>query len=298
MSHAAPDLNDDHDNVYDACSARAHLASGRSAPASRTRCPESTPTVPAGVDPADARGVLPHARRRRAGLAQRLSRVGQQRAGPRGRHRAGQHRPRPARPGPAAAGARGRRRPVGRPDAPRAAPVPAEDALAFFREARLPQRPAGRDRRTATSPRPSPGCCCSRRVRLAASSGCCASRPGAGRDRGQGRQGADLPPRLRRPVVRPAGRRHRRVAAPAAGRAALSGRTWSAHDAGAGCAPASPRPPRPRSTSSSTRCFAVERRRPARAWRPTGRPAAAHRGAVPACSPRCRPRPRAPGGHW
>ena len=43
--------------------------------------------------------------------------------------------------------------------------------------------------------------------------------PGAGRGRRQGRQGADLPPRLRRPLDAAARRRHRRVAPADAGRA-------------------------------------------------------------------------------
>ena len=44
------------------------------------------------------------------------------------------------------------------------------------------------------------------------------ARPGAGRDRREGRQGADLPPRVRGPVGGPARRRHRAVPRPHAGR--------------------------------------------------------------------------------
>ena len=77
-------------------------------------------TVPDGVDAARLGAVLPDARRRRArSTAHRLSEWSQQRARPRGGHRAGQHRARPARPGPAAAGPGRRRRPLARAGAAR-----------------------------------------------------------------------------------------------------------------------------------------------------------------------------------
>ena len=112
------------------------------------------------------------------------------------------------------------------PALPEGSPVPAEDALAFFREAeRLPQRPAGRGRATATSRTRSRGCCCSRPRGSRCSSGWPRTpRPGARRDRGQGRQGADLPPRLRRPLVPHPGPGHRGVASPAARGLTGSGR--------------------------------------------------------------------------
>ena len=109
--------------------------SGPSAPTSRTRWPASTPPSPTASTPRALADVLPDARRRRARLLPPALAVGQQRARPRGGHRAGEHRARPARPGPAAAGAcrRGRRRPWC-PSLPEGSPVPPEDALAFFRD--------------------------------------------------------------------------------------------------------------------------------------------------------------------
>ena len=63
-------------------------------------------------------------------------------------------------------------------------------------------------------------------------------RPGAVGDRGQGRQGTDLSPRLRRPMGRPARGRHRRIAPPDAGRTgrrvAVGGRALPAAS-GRGC---------------------------------------------------------------
>ena len=107
------------------------------------------------------------------------------------------------------------------PALPEGSPVPAEDALAFFREAeRVPQRPAGRGRRTATSPTPSSGCCCSRRSGWPRSSGSPTRRdPVLAAIAAKGVKELDLPPRLRRPLVRHAGPGHRGVAPPPAGRA-------------------------------------------------------------------------------
>ncbi len=163
-------------------------------------------------------------------FSHRLSRVVQPRARPRGGHRAGQHRARPARPGPAAAGPRGRGRPGVVPALPEGSPVPAEDALAFFRDDRAFRNvrlvEAGQRRLRGDR---SPGCCCSRPARLALLQRLARQpRPGAGRDRGQGRQGAHLPPRLRRPLVPDARPGHRGVAAPAA----WPGSTvvWPLHD--------------------------------------------------------------------
>ena len=96
-----------------------------------------------------------------------------------------------ARAGGRGAGRSGRHR---RPD---------EDALAYFRDADEFRNVALAElRRTATSRRRSPGCwslstLAARALRPAAR----LPRPGARRDRREGRQGADLPPRLRRPWV-------------------------------------------------------------------------------------------------
>ena len=109
------------------------------------------------------------------------------------------------------------------PALPDGSPVPDEDALAFFREAgdfrnvRLAEVPHGDFAHVvvpaaAVHDRPA------RAVRPARRQ----PRPGARRGRGQGRQGADLPPRLRGPLVRDARAGHRGVAAPAARRARRS----------------------------------------------------------------------------
>ena len=114
------------------------------------------------------------------------------------------------------------------PALPEGSPVPVEDALAFFREAidyrnvRLVEVANGDFAQTIAR------LLLFATVRLAAFERLVdALRPGAGRDRGQGRQGADLPPGLRRPVVPHPGPGHRGVAAPAARRAGpQSGRSY------------------------------------------------------------------------
>ena len=85
--------------------------------------------------------------------SQRLTEWISRAPGARGGDRAGQHRARPARPGPAAAGPRRPRpTPAVVPALPEGSPVPAEDALAFFRDdRRVPQRAARRAATTATS---------------------------------------------------------------------------------------------------------------------------------------------------
>ena len=150
------------------------------------------------------------------------------------------------------------------------------------RGARLPQRAAGRgrERRLRAHDRAAAAVLdrAARGVRAAGG----ALGPGARRDRGQGRQGADLPPRLRGPLVPHPGAGHRGVAAPAAGRAdrAL---------AAVRRARARRTTPGRTSTSSSTRSSrssGVERPEVGADGRP--RP---HRGAVAGCSPRCRSSP-------
>ena len=149
--------------------------------------------------------------------AHRLSEWTQQRARPRGRHRAGQHRARPARPGAAAARPRGRGRPVA--------------SCRRCRRARR-SRPRTRWRSSATS-RPSATCAYVEAVngdfavtiaRLLLFSAYRLAllqrlrdqrRPGARRHRREGRQGGHLPPRLRRPLVPHPRPRHRRVPPPA-----------------------------------------------------------------------------------
>ena len=146
--------------------------------------------------------VLPDARRRRADHVAPAAAVVHQRARAGGGDRARQHRPRPARPGPAAARP-GRHRSIGRGRRGRARVPP--------RRARVPQRPPRRGSndgdfaalvaRLLVFP--------TWRLALLDAAGRL-PRPGARRDRGQGRQGTDLPPRLRRAVGGPARRRHRR----------------------------------------------------------------------------------------
>ena len=146
-------------------------------------------------------------------MSHRIAEWTQQRARPRGRHRAVQHRARPARPGAAAAGPRGRGRRVRRAGAARGLAGPARGRAGVLpRGPRVPQRAPRRGRQ--------------RRLRRGDRAGAAASRSGAspsverlrdeprpraGRRRRQGRQGAGLPPRLRRALVRHAGPGHRRV---------------------------------------------------------------------------------------
>ena len=87
------------------------------------------------------------------------------------------------------------------------------------RRARVPQRPPGRARRRRLRRAGRPA---ARLLHLAAGAVRAPvrlARPGARGDRRQGRQGADLPPRLRRAVGRPPRRRHRPSHAQDAGRA-------------------------------------------------------------------------------
>ena len=235
--------------------------------------------------PGRARGVLPDARRRRAGPARTGSREWCSNAPDLEEDIAlanialdllGQARLLLARAAAAAD-------PRVVPALPEGSPVPAEDALAFFREAvefrnvRLVEVANGdfaahiaRLLLFAT-------------VRLARSSGWPPPRPGAGGDRGQGRQGAGLPPRLRRPLVPDPGPGHRgvpRLPADAAWprRAVLAAvERRVAHGVGVDRRRAA------RSTSSSTRSSrsaASSAPRPAAGARPHRR-TAAHRGALP-----------------
>ena len=105
------------------------------------------------------------------------------------------------------------------PALPEGSPVPPEDALAFFREAsdfrnvRLVEVANGDFAHTIAR------LLLFSTARLALFERLAGSRDhGAGGGRGQGRQGGDLPPRLRRPLVPHPGPGHRGVAAPAARR--------------------------------------------------------------------------------
>ena len=139
-----------------------------------------------------------------------------------------------------------------------------EDALAYFRDAaRLPQRPAVRAGQRRLRASRWSGCWSSPTWRLAVFDRLAGSpRPGAGGDRREGRQGADLPPRLRRALGGPARRRHagRPVAGRGgAGRGVAAGcRSCSArHRWSAAAAPAwrsTRRRCAPRSTPCWTRC--------------------------------------------
>ena len=198
------------DNAYDAH----HV--GRRRPALGVRHRLRRPAVRCGPCGARRRvhsglvGVLPDAGRRRVDPVAAADRVVLARAGAGGGRRAGEHRAGPARPGAAAAvpGRRGGRRGPRRGHAG----LPA-------RRARVPQRAAGGDRL-----RPGPR----RRLRDddraaagvldVAAGGVPAAGvvggPGAGRDRGKGREGAGLPPRPRGAVDAAAGRRHGVLAEP------------------------------------------------------------------------------------
>ena len=101
------------------------------------------------------------------------------------------------------------------PALPEGSPVPPEDALAFFRaDRRLPQHPAGRGRQRRLRRAPSSRLLLFSTWRLALLRAAAArSRdPVLAADRGEGRQGGHLPPRLRGAVVPDAGPGHRRVA--------------------------------------------------------------------------------------
>ena len=136
-------------------------------------------------------------------MSHRLQRVVHARARAGGGDRAGQHRARPARPGPAAAGARGRGGPAVVPALPTARRCRRGRARVLPGRRRVPQRAAGRAARTATSREPIARLLVFATWRLALFERLRRlTRPGARGDRGQGRQGADLPPRLRRAVGR------------------------------------------------------------------------------------------------
>ena len=162
MSHSAPDPNDEHGSVYDGL-----LGTDTSQWAFGTDFEDPLAgvdtTVPADLDPAELAAYCLLLGDDALVLSHRLSRVVQQRARPRGRHRAGQHRARPARPGPAAAGAGRGRRPGRRAGAARGlAGAGRGRARVLPRGGRLPQRPAGRGRERRLRRRRSRGCCCSR----------------------------------------------------------------------------------------------------------------------------------------
>ncbi|CAA9400502.1 MAG: 1,2-phenylacetyl-CoA epoxidase, subunit C, partial [uncultured Nocardioides sp.] len=162
-------------------------------------------------------GVLPDARRRRPHLRPPALGVDQQRARPRGRHRAGQHRAGPPGPGAAAARPGGRSRRIRRACPARGLPGPAGGRAGLLpRRAGLPQRGLRRGgqrrlrrdhRSVAPLLHPPAG--------APAAAGRQRRRRARGRRR-EGRQGGHLPPRLRRSLVRHPGARHRGVAAPAA----------------------------------------------------------------------------------
>ena len=110
MSHSTPDPNDEHGSVYDGL-----LGTDTSQWAFGTDFEDPLAgvdtTVPDDLDPAELAAYCLLLGDDALVLSHRLERVVQQRARPRGGHRAGQHRARPARPGPAAAGPRRGRRP-------------------------------------------------------------------------------------------------------------------------------------------------------------------------------------------
>ena len=148
--------------VRRACSTPTDAPSGPSAPASTTRWPGSTRPSPTGST-RGAGGVLPDARRRRAGLL--APALGVVHATPRTWRRTSRwptsRSTCSARPGCCSPGRRRPTRVV--PALPAGSPVPPEDALAFFRgRRRVPQRAARRARRRRLRARPSCGCCCSR----------------------------------------------------------------------------------------------------------------------------------------
>ena len=125
-------------------------------------------------------------------MSHRLQRVVAHAPGAGGGGRAGQHRARPARPGPAAArpGRRGRR--VGRATKTR---------YAFLRGTRASSATCGSSSSDDGDFGQAIGAAAGLLHLAAGAAGSAAgiARPGAGGGRGQGRQGAHLPPRLRRP---------------------------------------------------------------------------------------------------
>ena len=96
---------------------------------------------------------------------------------------------------------------------------PADDALAYFRDAEAFRNVRWSSGRTATSPRDRPAAAVLGLAAGAAGAAARLARPGARRGGRQGRQGGGLPPRPRRALGGHARRRHRRVAPPDAGRA-------------------------------------------------------------------------------
>ncbi len=111
MSHSTPDPNDEHGSVYDGL-----LGTDTSQWAFGTDFEDPLAgvdtTVPDDLDPAELAAYCLLLGDDALVMSQPPERVVQQRARPRGGHRARQHRARPARPGPAAAGPRRGRRPV------------------------------------------------------------------------------------------------------------------------------------------------------------------------------------------
>ena len=134
-------------------------------------------------------------------------------------------------------------------------------------------------------------------------------RPRARRGRGQGRQGGHLPPRLRGPLVPHPGAGHRGVAPPAARRPRRGlavprravRRTPSSAVAAAGVG-VDPAAAPPRSTSCSSRCFAVsgvDRPDPRVGPIAGDRPRRRHTEALsPAARRDAGRRPRTPEGRW
>ena len=304
MTHSAPDPSHEHGSVYDGL-----LGTDASQWAFGTDFEDPLAgvdtTMPEGVD-RRAGGVLPDARRRRAGDVAPALRVVQPRARPRGGHRAGQHRARPARPGPAAAGPRGRRGPDGGAGAAGGlAGAGRGRAGVLPRGRRLPQRPAGRGRERRLRPHDRPAAAVRDRPARAVRAAASASRdPVLAAVAAKGVKELGLPPRLRRPLVPDPGAGHRRVAAPAARRRwPQSGRCTPSCSppTGRGRSPtpasASTRRPSPtRSRWCSSRCSrsaasSVPSRAAGRRPRPHRPRRAAHRGARAGCSPRCRSSP-------
>ena len=189
------------DNAYEAITDGRTTRAGRSAPGSPTRSPASTPTVPAGVDGDDLAAYCLMLGDDALVMSHRLQQWCTHAPTLEDEVALANIAPRPARPGSSAAdpGRRGRRQ---RPRRGRLRLLPATPASSATS--------ASSSSTTATSPSASARLLRLRHVAAGAARPAGGlARPGAGGDRRQGREGADLPPRLRRAVGRPPRRRHR-----------------------------------------------------------------------------------------